>query len=132
MKTLILICVLGIGAFATVASAAVPEERRVPIERVYAPEIFESGEMVEISISGYLPNLCHKRPLVAASIEPGTIRVSVTSLYYSENNPFCPEMATPFLETLALGQLEPGQYRLVVNEGESSEINAYISVVGDI
>lgn len=106
-----------IGLMATIfAHAGTPEERIVPVEDVFAPMGFDSNDNVEIVVSGYLPNLCHKNPKAKVKVEDKKIKVTLTSLYYEENNPYCPEMAVPFTETLSLGLLKAGEYKIVVNE----------------
>lgn len=111
MKHLILVATL----FVTGAFAGTPEERQVPIEHVYAPSGFDDNDNVEIIITGNLPNLCHKAPSSKVSVYDKTIEIKVTSLYYGENNPFCPQMSVPFVEKISLGLLEKGEYEILVN-----------------
>ncbi len=114
MKTALILIASFLVSFT--AHAGTPIEKIVPVEDVYAPLEFDSNDNVEIVVSGYLPNLCHKSPKAKVKIENRKIKVTLTSLYYQESNPFCPEMAVPFTETLSLGLLKSGKYNIVVNE----------------
>lgn len=129
MKPLLLIFALSLSLTAGVL-AGTPEERKIPIDRVYAPSGFDNNDNVEVVVTGYLPNLCHKAPAAKVKIKGKTIKITVSSLYYSESNPFCPEMVVPFMQTVSLGLLKSGSYNIVVNGGGEFETSSKIEIAG--
>ena len=99
----------------SVAMASTPVERLVPVDHVYSPKGFDTNDNTEVVVSGYLPNLCHKSPKVTVKVIGNTIDVKLTSLYYHQSNPFCPEMIVPFVQAVSVGVLDKGDYKVVVN-----------------
>lgn len=100
-------------SFASFAST--PVEVEVPITKIYSPKGFDSNDMAEVILSGFLPNLCHKSPTIKAEVVGKTIYVRATALNYEQDNPFCPEMIVPFLTSVEVGVLDRGQYDVKVN-----------------
>ena len=88
MKNLMAVAVL----LGSVAHAGTPVEKMIPVDHAFIPAGFDSNDSVEIVITGYLPNLCHKAPSAKVEITGTKVDVKMTSLYYQESNPFCPEM----------------------------------------
>lgn len=115
---------LGVGA----TWASTPIEVVIPVEKVFAPQGFDSNDQTEVVISGILPNLCHKSPITKVKIKGTTAYVTVKALKYDETNPFCPEVALPFLRSVNLGVLDKGLYKVVVNGGTPFEKKAEIGV----
>jgi len=112
-KTIFAVLLLVIGN----VFAGVPQERRVPVDHLYIPAGFDSNDNVEVVVTGFLPNLCHKNPDAAVTYKTnGDVEVEVTSLYYDETNPFCPEMVVPFTLSVPLGVMDAGEYKINVNK----------------
>jgi hypothetical protein len=112
-KTIFTILLTMIGS---AMAAGVPIEKRVPIDHLYIPAGFDSNDNVEVVVTGFLPNLCHKNPSAKVTFDAnGQVDLEVTSLYYDETNPFCPEMVVPFTLPVSLGVLDTGEYSVVVN-----------------
>lgn len=116
-------------SFLSMAFAGTPIKKETPVTHVYAPNGFDTNDSAEIVISGFLPNLCHKSPSATVKIVGKTIEVKVTSLYYHATNPFCPEMVVPFLETVNMGALDRGNYKVIVNKGTQWERNQSFEIV---
>ncbi|MCT4642196.1 MAG: hypothetical protein N4A33_07835 [Bacteriovoracaceae bacterium] len=96
--------------------AGVPSIKQVPIDHLYIPAGFDSNDNTEVIITGFLPNLCHKNPTAKINIDENkNINIKVTSLYYDKSNPFCPQMIVPFTLPVSLGVVQPGQYKVIVN-----------------
>ena len=53
------------------ALSGIPEEKVIPIEHVYIPSGFDDNDNVEIVITGFLPNLCHKSPSAKVRVADG-------------------------------------------------------------
>lgn len=112
-KTILAILTFAFGA--GLVQAGVPTQKVIPVTHVFVPSGFDSNDNSEIIITGFLPNLCHKTPKANAMVTGNKIDILLTSLYYDESNPFCPEMVVPFTETLELGVLDKGKYEVTVN-----------------
>jgi hypothetical protein len=128
MKKLILNALI-LGVCSGFAMNQVPQEKEVPVEDVFSPLGFDSNDRTEIVITGKLPNLCHQSPQSKIKITDKTIDITVTSLYYDESNPYCPEMEVPFTEVVTLGLLEKGDYSIVVNGKTNQKKTASLNVV---
>jgi hypothetical protein len=102
-------------------ASGVPIEKQVPVDHLYIPAGFDSNDNVEVVVTGFLPNLCHKNPSAKVKFEAnGRIDIEVTSLYYDESNPFCPEMVVPFTLPVSLGVMDTGEYAVAVNNEKSN------------
>lgn len=110
------------------AQASVPVEVMVPIEDVYSPKGFDSNDNSQVVISGYLPNLCHKRPKAIVNMVDRKVDIKVVSLKYDSSNPYCPEMIVPFVEAIDLGVLDKGMYDIVVNGKSIYESRAQLNI----
>lgn len=108
--------------------ASVPVEKLVPVDHLFVPAGFDSNDTSEVVITGFLPNLCHKSPSAKVTKSGKKISIEVSSLYYHESNPFCPEMIVPFVETVKLGLLDKGQYEITVNGKSPWELNEKLAI----
>lgn len=129
-KTLILFLV----ACSFLANAAgVPIEKEVPVDHLYIPAGFDSNDNVEVVITGFLPNLCHKNPDAKVTYNSaGNVDIKVTSLYYDESNPFCPEMVVPFTLPVSLGVMDTGVYAIAVNQGSQKSKTGKLVVMESV
>lgn len=112
--------------FSSLSWADVPIEKTVPVDHVYVPHGFDSNDSAEIIVSGFLPNLCHKTPMMSYNIEGDTILIDVKALHSDPTNPFCAQVIIPFFESVKIkaGDLAMGDYKIVVNNGSmESAIN---------
>lgn len=112
MKLISLISVLS----TSLLFAGVPISKKVPVDNIFVPKGFDSNDNVELVVTGFLPNLCHKSPKTTTEIIDNKINVTLTSLYYQKSNPYCPEMVVPFKKVVELGALPKGDFKIVVNE----------------
>ena len=118
---------LGILTLSSLVSfAGTPVEKLVPVDEIFSPKGFDSNDSSEIIISGWLPNLCHKNPMTKFEIKGDAINITVSALSYQASNPFCPEMMVPFVESVNVGLLDKGQYKIVVNGKTEYEMKSDI------
>ena len=111
MKSLLVVTALVGG----LAHAGTPIVKMVPVDHAFIPAGFDSNDNVEVVVTGYLPNLCHKAPSAKVELDGNKVDIKVSSLYYHESNPFCPEMVVPFTKTVQLGVMDKGNYEITVN-----------------
>jgi len=119
MKKIVL---LGLCLIINVTYGSTPTESKINIENVYVPQGYDSNDNVEIVVEGYLPNLCHKSPKVKVDKISNKINLTLTSLYYTNDNYFCPPAVVPFLITVDLGVLNTGEY-LIENNNHQKKLN---------
>lgn len=120
---------LGILTLSSLVSfAGTPVEKLVPVDEIFSPKGFDSNDSSEIIISGWLPNLCHKNPMTKFEIKGDAINITVSALSYQASNPFCPEMMVPFVESVNVGLLDKGQYKIVVNGKTEYEMKSDIFI----
>ncbi len=108
--------------------ASTPINMEIPIKRVYAPNGFDSNDNTQIIVSGTLPNLCHKSPKVKMRKEGNDIFLTLSVLYYEDNNPFCPKVNVPFLVPIELGLLEKGFYSIYLKERAGTRLKTNIEI----
>jgi hypothetical protein len=106
---------IALAMVASNAMAGTPIEAMVPVDHIYVPTGFDSNDSSEVIVTGFLPNMCHKSPSHKVEINGDKINIKVTSLYYHESNPFCPEVIVPFTESVTLGVMDKGNYQITVN-----------------
>lgn len=104
-------------SFSGMAAASTPVELMIPAEEVFLMNGFDSNDSVEVMIYGNLPNLCHKSPTTNVRVVGDKIKITLTALHYEPSNPFCAQVLVPFLETVNVGLLAKGDYKVVINEG---------------
>lgn len=111
-------------SFTFCAYASVPFNTLVPIKNVLIPSSITSLEESQFYISGWLPNACHKKPIISHSInEYKEIRIKVEAISYHDSNPYCPPKVTPFNHKVNLGKLHGGDYQIIINEGSVFQEN---------
>lgn len=117
------------GAFGAHTAFAAPEHIQVPVSDIYSPKGFDTNDVTQVVISGFLPNLCFKSPKVVAEVKDTTIQVEVTALYEEVEGIPCAQATIPFLETISVGVLAEGTYEVRANEGGETFLTDTISVV---
>ncbi len=121
MKNLILVTFLSL--MGVCAQAASPIISPVPVSKVYMPKGFDSNDMAEIVITGFLPNLCYKTPIVKVKVEGKNIIVSVYAINYEPVRELeCTRMIVPFLIPVDVGVLDRGQYKVTVNQQDKGQM----------
>ncbi len=125
MKKLVSLLIMSLSL---VSVASTPVEKAVPVDHIYVPSGFDSNDTVEIVVTGFLPNLCHKSPAANVNITGRDVDIEITSLYYHESNPYCPSMVVPFTQSVKLGLLDKGTYNIKVNGKSPWELEEQIKI----
>ena len=95
-----------------------PEIVLSPLEHLYVPKGFDSNDSVEVIVTGYFPNPCYSRNNVEVSVNDALINITVTALEPEMSSRLkltCPDMIVPFKEVVSIGNLQGGNYKIVVN-----------------
>ncbi len=125
MNKLFLMATLMLAGF---ANAAKPIRTLVPVDAVYAPIGFDNNDNSEVIVSGFLPNLCYKSPFTKVRARGNTVEIVAGALKETDANSFCPEVLVPFVETVRLGVVAKGVYKISVNKGTSFSANTKLRV----
>ena len=120
----ILIMILFTSFFTSIAIANETKkhihEISLPIEKVFSPAGFDSNDNTQLIIQGYLPNLCYNSPRSNFKITKNTIYIDLKAYYRNSASNNCAEIAVPFIETINLGTLSPGEYIIKYNNKDNS------------
>jgi hypothetical protein len=77
--------------------------------KLYVPEGFDSNDLVEVVVSGKLPDLCYRNPTVEVERDGDTFEIYLYA-YHVPVEP-CRKIALPYMEKVNLGMLPQGNYK---------------------
>jgi hypothetical protein len=107
--------VIGFIIFSSLVQAG-PEITLAPVKHLYVPNGFDSNDTVEVVVSGSLPSACHSRNTVKVDVRGEVIDIEVTAITTNNQKKRCPDMIIPFMEVVSVGNLQGGDYQVIVNE----------------
>jgi hypothetical protein len=86
--------------------------QRVPAlsGKLYIPDGHDDNDLVEIIITGKLPDLCHRSPTFDVEREGNQFNIYMYA-YYVPQEP-CRPIEVPYMEKITLGMLGQGQYKI--------------------
>lgn len=82
--------------------------------KVYVPEGYDTNDLVEVFISGSLPDTCHRNPTYEIVREGNAFNIYLYA-YYVPAPEGCRDISIPYFETVSLGMLQEGNYQVSVN-----------------
>ncbi|HYX32401.1 MAG TPA: hypothetical protein VE954_04755 [Oligoflexus sp.] len=127
MKTLNLLVGLGMTVGATVqAQNNKPALVDAPVDAIYVPSGFDDNDNVEVVIHGTFPDGCHRVGTATAEVDQAKRRVTISATSVVEQDEYCVQSLTPFIQAVPLGQLEEGSYQVVY--AKNPEVLESISV----
>lgn len=103
------------------ALAEGPELVRAPVEKVFAPLGFDDNDDAEIVVYGHFPNSCYKVGPVKATTDTETKTITVNAQAWKYPGASCAMVMAPFLQTIKLGPIAPGQYQIKVDDRPQAE-----------
>jgi hypothetical protein len=119
-----------IGAVSPYASAQVsPTEVPSPIEKIFIPMGFDDNDNSEVILKGTFPTPCFRVGKSGAEVDDAKKEITVwaTSYKYPPTiRMFCAQVATPFIQTIKLGLLKEGEYKVIYKNQESVSNNLKI------
>lgn len=91
--------------------------------KVYVPEGYDTNDLVEVFVSGSLPDTCHRNPTYEIVREGNTFNIFLYA-YYVPVPEGCRDISIPYFETISLGMMQEGKYQVGVNkeQGAGSEL----------
>lgn len=100
-----------------------------PIDHVFVPMGFDNNDNIEVVVTGKFPNPCYIKNSMHVRVQDEKIHIEVTAL--KKDNPdlaMCAPMEVPFRESITIGNLQGGDYDLIINEGTRFEHNEKLQV----
>ena len=97
-----------------------PEVVPSPVDHLFVPNGFDNNDNVEVIVTGKYPNPCYIRNTSDVEVREEKIFVTVNALR-REDGEDCSPMAIPFTEAVTIGNLQAGNYEIIVNEKTESE-----------
>ncbi len=96
--------------------AQAPRVIDAPVDHLFVPSGFDNNDNVELVVTGYFPNPCYGRNNVEVKVQDDVINVRVTALVRQDQKAeACAAMIVPFKEVVPVGNLQGGDYKVVVN-----------------
>ncbi|MFZ4714823.1 MAG: hypothetical protein ACOYL6_13985 [Bacteriovoracaceae bacterium] len=124
MKKIILVSSLLLSAF----SMAETKMIWAPLDHLYVPKGFDNNDSVEVVVSGYFPTPCYSRNTVNVDVKKDVVTIKVTALISDEKFKWCPEMVVPYTETVSVGNLQGGTYKILVNNESANFLSDEITI----
>lgn len=100
-----------------------------PVDHVFVPAGFDNNDNIELVVTGLFPNPCYKRNDVKVEVNDDIIDIKVTSIMTDDQkSTMCAAMVVPFKENVLVGNLQGGDYKIVVNRNTANELKSSIKV----
>lgn len=96
-----------------------PTEIPSPVDKVFVPQGFDDNDNAEIVLHGEFPNTCYQVGRTVSKVDEKNHEISVwaISLRYPGEN--CKEVKVPFIQSVKIGVLSRGDYKVVVKGADS-------------
>ena len=98
-----------------------------PVDHLFVPNGFDNNDNVEVMVTGNFPTTCFSRNKVEVTVKDEVINVKVTSLDSSKDNTKCEKIEIPFMENVTIGNLQAGDYKVVVNNKLTEKLSIDVS-----
>ncbi len=99
-----------------------PKVFLMPPEQIYSPPGFDSNDNVQLVITGYLPSTCFRVGATTAEVDHSTKTITVHNNAYFYSHSWCATVQIPFIKTIDLGLLQPGEYKVQAENWHGSFI----------
>lgn len=100
-----------------------------PVDHLFVPKGFDNNDNVEVVVTGKFPNPCYIKNSMYVSVRDEKIHIEVTAL--KKDNPdvaMCAPMEVPFRESITIGNIQAGDYDIIVNGGSRFEQKGMLAV----
>jgi hypothetical protein len=113
----------------TVFASANPEVIISPVDHLYVPKGFDNNDNVELVVTGNFPNPCYIKNTSVVEVIGDKIHVTVTALKKDDpSHEICAAMTVPFSANISIGNLQGGDYQVIVNENSPFEQKKIMTV----
>ena len=111
--------VVGFSSLFSVAMASNSAVISSPIEKMYIPMGYDDNDNIEIVLAGNFRNSCYKVTNSDFKIDQSNKTITLFPKSIEYNNSICAQMIVPFLQTLKIGTLEVGTYKVLIGSSQS-------------
>ncbi len=127
-KSVLRLGILTASVLSAAQAFADPVFTAIPVTKVFTPKGFDSNDVSQVVVSGYLPSFCYKSPQSKVTITENRIQIQVTALFEENPEAPCAQAEIPILEKVSLGVLADGTYDVVVNAGTANVLEEKLVV----
>jgi hypothetical protein len=97
---------------------------------VFTPQGFDNNDNAQITISGELPNTCWKTGMATATVDSASKTIVVHNRSWVYSSSWCLDVTVPYTETINVGILPAGTYRVLVKQSNDTRILKSVMIVG--
>lgn len=97
-----------------------------PIQKVFVPNGFDNNDNIEIVVSGNYPNTCYKTGPSLVEIDFVQKIISLTPQSFKYHSPHCADAFVSFVQTIAIGSLPEGEYKIKLSNSPAMPMNNLI------
>ena len=113
-RSLLFFATLG---FTALIHASEPQVIVSPVDHLFVPRGFDNNDNLEVVVTGKFPNPCYIKNKVEVEVLGNKVLINVTALKRDNNRAaICEPMTVPFKEDITVGNLQGGNYEVIVNE----------------
>jgi hypothetical protein len=100
-----------------------PELVKVSSEEIFAPPGFDDNDNAQIVVHGELLNTCFKAAPPLVNVDAANHLITVTPQAYSYSGCWCLDVLVPFTQTVDLGLLRAGQYKVMEMNAQGKRVH---------
>lgn len=113
-----------LSALAQPHATVMPILVKAPVERVFVPVGFDDNDNAEVVIHGHFSNSCFKVGPATAKVDEATQQISIVARAWRYADLQCTQMLVPFTQSIKLGTLKKGTYKVFVEGLETLPVDA--------
>lgn len=99
-----------------------------PVNHLFIPTGYDNNDNIELVVSGFYPNTCFSSHRNEVSVVGDTVYVKVTALVRETIFSSCDKVSVPFHEVINVGNLQGGDYKIIVNNNSRNQISEKLFV----
>lgn len=108
------------------AMADQPSQVTAPVAKVFVPQGFDDNDNVEVVVHGHFPSTCYKTGPASASLDEATGVITLDVKAYQYRGAMCAQVLVPFTQSIKVGTLASGTYRVEVLDRPTATIPALV------
>lgn len=129
-RTTSILFVASLGFISTVAAAQDgPQLVRAPVDRAFVPLGFDDNDNSEVVIYGHFHNTCYKTGPVTATIDDANQQINIDAKAYLYTGGSCGQIVFPFTQSVKLGTVKVGTYKINIVETPQADTSTPLVVV---
>lgn len=110
------------GSRTSAASESPVVELPSPVNAVFVPKGFDSNDNALVVVSGTYPNSCYKMGPAKVTYDKRSRNIWIDVKTYYTTGVVCAALYIPYTQAVDVGVLQPGDYKVVVNQKEVEKL----------